>query len=262
MKLIHLSDLHIGRSHNFENATIFFKRLEVKYRHDEEKPIIVITGDMTDDGSRDQFRQMRELLDIYGAKGYQFFLCPGNHDMGWNGIWAKSDNITRYGIYLAQDIDFPVVTRIGNCHFITVDSMEDEKGVFDQFGSEGEIGARQMYDLHLEISAIEEKFPNDQIIVFLHHHPFRYELFRQLKDSADFKEVIRRRIDILLFGHKHVESRFPEQEREYQIKLILASKKTTDIEKGTLGDTMGYPVFRFLEIDLETLAIVPVELLV
>lgn len=259
MKLLHLSDLHIGRGSNFENVKIIFERIDNKYNEYDEKPVIVITGDITDDGKRWQYKLTKQLLESHISKGFQILLCPGNHDYGKNGIIAKRESIARYERYLSQDIDFPVVTRIGNCHFIAVDSMEDERDTLDRFGAEGEIGDDQLYDLNCDIETIKKEYPHDRIIVYLHHHPFYYDFFLRLKDADDFKEVIKNKVDILLFGHKHVEKRLKNKEGKYGIDLILASKKSTDIEKGTLDTTKEQPVFRFFEIDTKTLSAVPIE---
>ncbi len=261
MKLLHLSDLHIGRGNNFDNADTILKEIDNKYKDNDDKPVILITGDITDDGKRWQYQLTKSLLDNYISRGYQVLLCPGNHDYGKNGIKAKRENIDRYERYLSQDIDFPVVKKIGNCHFIALDSMEDEKGTLDRFGAEGEIGDDQLYDLNCDIETIREDYPNDRIIVYLHQHPFYYNFFLRLKDADDFKEVIKNKVDILLFGHKHVEKKFTTKESKYGIDLILASKKSTDIEKGTLSTTNGQPVFRFFEIDTTNLSADPIEVL-
>ena len=47
MKIIHLSDLHIGRGSNFENTRILLKGIVKKYQRTKEKSAIVITGDIT-----------------------------------------------------------------------------------------------------------------------------------------------------------------------------------------------------------------------
>jgi hypothetical protein len=58
-----------------------------------------------------------------------------------------------------------------------------------------------------------------------------------------------------------VGKRFTTKESKYGIDLILASKKSTDIEKGTLSTTNGQPVFRFFEIDTTNLSADPIEVL-
>jgi predicted phosphodiesterase len=41
-------------------------------------------------------------------------------------------------------------------------------------------------------------------VVYLHHHPFDFKLGMQLKDSSDLKVIIENKVDMILFGHYHV----------------------------------------------------------
>lgn len=263
MKIVHLSDLHIGRGRNFENTQTLLKGIVKKYEKKKRKPAIIITGDITDDGRREQYEMAKKLLDNEIPGDYHVFLCPGNHDFGWNGVMAKSENIERYQKYLSPDVNFPVLKSIDNCHFIGIDSMEDERDGLDRFGAEGEIGERQLCVLNYQIETIKKNSPEDKIIVYLHHHPFYYNFFLRLKDADELKEVIREKIDVLLFGHKHVEKRFnqkrSDKEQKYGIGVIITSKKSTDIEKGLLNATNGQPVLRFWEINVDKFTAVPVE---
>ena len=271
MRIIHLSDLHIGRGKNLENTQILLNRIDEKYGNEQKKPVILITGDIVDDAQTWQFKEANRLFQHFISKGYQFLLCPGNHDYGWNGMKSMSENIKKYGKYLSQDIDFPVIEEIDDCYFIALDSMEDETGIFDSYGAEGEIGKDQINDLNYYIEEFRHHSPNGKIILYLHHHPFYFNHFMRLKDADKLKEVVRirsddegntmKRVNILLFGHKHVEKQLKSKESKYGIDLILASKKSTDIEGGTLTGTTDKAVFSFYEIDTETCSAIPVEVL-
>ena len=271
MKIIHLSDLHIGRSNNDENAGILFKRIDEKYSDEKDNIVIIITGDLVNDGERRQYEHTARLLSILRNKKYKVLTCPGNHDYGKSGLNARSINIDNYAKYLDLDINFPVVNKINNCHFIALDSMDDERDGADRFGAEGEIGQLQLMELNFILENIKENSPDDKIILYLHHHPFFYGIFGllRLKDADELKEIIKNKVNILLFGHKHIEKRFNDntnknsnKENKYKINVILASKKTTDIEKGKLKDTIDKPVFRFYEIDADNYNANPVEVLV
>ena len=48
MKIVHLSDLHIGRGSNSENTETLLKGIVKKYERTKMKPVLVITGDITD----------------------------------------------------------------------------------------------------------------------------------------------------------------------------------------------------------------------
>ncbi len=272
MKVLHLSDLHIGKSNNGTRTRMLLEGIDDLYGNDAEKPLIIITGDIVNDARKIQYREAQYIIDEYRNKGYCFLIAPGNHDYGWMGFIAKRKNIQRFGKYLSQDIDFPTVTQIGNCHFIGLDSMEGELEPIENLGSEGEIGQEQLLELDALLDETRTKYPNDKIFVYFHHHPFYWDYNLSLKDSDKFQEIIKPRLDGngnkiprlegLLFGHKHLEKRFGGREATYLIKVILESKATTEIEKGTLPGTTGKPVFRFNEIDVGTWTVTPKEVVV
>jgi len=72
----------------------------------------------------------------------------------------------------------------------------------------------------------------------MHHHPFDYLFYHGLRDEADLKGVIARRrdapprVNVLLFGLKHIENRFndPEENKEelFGIDMIYASGQTVE----------------------------------
>jgi len=43
-------------------------------------------------------------------------------------------------------------------------------------------------------------------VIYLHHHPFDYKPGMQLKDKNKLKKIIENKIDMILFGHYHVDS--------------------------------------------------------
>ena len=142
MKIIHLSDLHIGRWKNYENTETLFKNIKAKYNSVTEKPVILITGDIIDDGHRLQFLEARFLLDY--LTDYKLLLCPGNHDMGRNGIAVDPDNINKYKKFLKESIEFPVINKINECHFISLNSLEGEFKKEDNMRADGNCGDEQL----------------------------------------------------------------------------------------------------------------------
>jgi hypothetical protein len=57
--------------------------------------------------------------------------------------------------------------------------------------------------------------------LFFHHHPFmRDDPFMELKDAGKLWPIIYKRVDVLLFGHKHVSKQW---NNKGGVKYILAS---------------------------------------
>lgn len=66
-RILHLSDLHIGMSRNKEednNFQVIVDSILKKGQNDwkENKPLILLTGDIVDDGEEDQFKTARDYL--------------------------------------------------------------------------------------------------------------------------------------------------------------------------------------------------------
>jgi 3',5'-cyclic AMP phosphodiesterase CpdA len=268
MKIIHLSDLHIGQGWNLLKCEWLVQGLIKMYAgldhglengkipEDQEfkmLPIIIITGDIVESGTQNQYQRLRELLRNLRNVGFVVYVCPGNHDYGFKGNWAIRIALERFGFYAMNSTscpDFPVVYTIvdpgdpdNGVVFMSVDSMAGELGGFDVLFAQGEIGEQQ----RAEIAAYLEEFdrPNLYTVLFLHHHPFYYNFFLKLKDDRAFKDLIAGKVDILLFGHRHVDKRLTRKEMKYDIPLIHAAGSTVDLR----FDTKGKAFFEFAEID-------------
>jgi 3',5'-cyclic AMP phosphodiesterase CpdA len=271
MKIVHLSDLHVGRSDNAEATEIIAKGLTQRYAAD--KPLVIITGDIVDDGQRWQFELARESLSPLFDSGFTVLSCPGNHDMGWNGVNAKESNLSLFLRHFAHKDskyydDFPTVHRANDLVCIGLNSMADEVGFLDRLSADGELGKRQIKQLDYELRKLDverKSNPNLRVVVYLHHHPFYYNSFMALKDHEDLKDVLRARkattpthsVALLLFGHKHENRELPDKGDKYGIGGVFAAHKSTDMKKGD----KGLPVYKVVEIDVETRKGVIVELL-
>jgi 3',5'-cyclic AMP phosphodiesterase CpdA len=79
MKLAHLSDLHFGR--HVSNAKVHALAEDLRNR---DLDLIVVSGDVTDRGSRAQFRRALEFLRSLGAP---FITVPGNREVSAAAVW-------------------------------------------------------------------------------------------------------------------------------------------------------------------------------
>lgn len=278
MKIIHLSDVHIGHGGKAEKAKKLLELIAKEYENEAVKPLIIVTGDIVHTGAIENYDQAKSVFSPY-YRDYEFLFCPGNHDYRSTGLLSAPDasRIQLFRNFLDQDVMFPTEKIIGDCHFFGLDSMAGEIHDFDFKGADGELGGDQLTALNYKIETTRKNKPDAKIIVYLHHHPFYYNYFKRLNDADDLKEVIRGhhgknkkmipKINILLFGHKHVEKRFNDngndtdknKEKKYGIDLILASKQNNEVEIGIEKGTKNKPVFRFYEIDTDTLNAKPKE---
>jgi 3',5'-cyclic AMP phosphodiesterase CpdA len=202
-KIIHLSDLHVG----YENCGANFRAIidNITFlKQPARNYIILITGDIVDDATIGiQTDEAVEAVRLLEGRGYTVLVVPGNHDYG-TGILGdeKFVGLFKQKYFGSEKISYPKLDIIGRIAFIGLDSTAEELHWRDRFLSEGEIGNGQLR--HLKRLLNKPEVAGRKKVVYLHHHPFDFKLGMELKDSKELKAVIENKIDMLLFGHYHV----------------------------------------------------------
>ncbi len=272
MKLIHISDTHIGLD---GHALRFERVVDDLLANPPDLPencVIVHTGDLIDSASDANRRAARVLLDRLATR-YRVLLCPGNHDYG-DATSVDEEEAEAFhqalGEYIFQGkpARFPVLTEVGaGLVFIGLDSNAEELGFWERWFAEGHLGEEQLsaLDALLDSPAVAGK----QVVIYLHHHPFSFGYsvmpdvgdrnplsrlfvqlsrpFLRLKDAYSLCQVVRDRAHVLLFGHMHFGLDCSGDGRRYGLKLALDGSSTTCA--GDLADRMRYRV-----IDLDDLS--------
>jgi 3',5'-cyclic AMP phosphodiesterase CpdA len=254
MKVIHLSDLHIGRSNNTENVSRIVEWI-LEHADQHQARIVVVTGDLTDDGAEWQLQRAAELLEPLEAAGYRVLAVPGNHDYGPFGITESQESVENFQKYLGGGVEYPHLEVVDSTAFVLLDSMQGEVRSIEFIGAEGQLGKEQRRKLDQLLDTLADDPDTDQVVILMHHHPFDLKKFHEMRDAKRFLKIVRRsetpRVTALLFGHKHLDFRFndPEDHKEdlYGIDLIYAGGSS--VERNREGE-MIIPV-----IDLEDLVI-------
>ena len=254
MKILHVSDLHIGREGNrlveWRQAERLVRNIKAAWGSDADKPLVLITGDIVDDGREVEFIEARRILEPLRTAGFQVAPLPGNHDYGWNGAYAEEKRFKlfkRYLLGIETRVTYPDVPYADErVTLITLNSMRAETGFWDGLLADGELGSRQLSELAELLTTLRAERPKShKIVVALHHHPFLFPddplfekarewLGHRLKDGAELMRLLTGRIDALLFGHEHRHLDFSEPiagrvlTREYRIPCILCSGKSTE----------------------------------
>lgn len=267
MKLIHLSDTHIGKDNNLERLEIVVNDLITNPpEKDTAKCIVLHTGDLIDKATDENRIKAKKILDRLSAAGYQVLLCPGNHDYG-NSYWVNRQAADKFQHHFSpylfhdQENKFPTLLTVEDKYiFIGLDSNAAELNFWQHWFAEGHIGRSQLTRLNQLLDS--EIVKNKKIIVYLHHHPFYYEYsvapdvsdknplfhlltwitrpFRRLKDAYSFCQVIRDRVHLICFGHKHFGLDCSSESRKYGIKMALDGSSTTC--SGSNHDRMRYRI--------------------
>jgi outer membrane protein assembly factor BamB/predicted phosphohydrolase len=82
-KFAHVSDTHIGSA----NADDDLRRTVSNINADTSLSFVVLTGDITDFGSDEEFRLAKQILDSLNKPWY---IVPGNHDANWSESGTNS----------------------------------------------------------------------------------------------------------------------------------------------------------------------------
>ncbi|MDD1778546.1 MAG: metallophosphoesterase [Candidatus Helarchaeota archaeon] len=213
MKILHLSDTHI---HAISNNDSLEQRLNCIEKMDHK---IIITGDITDDGTKEQYDVASKILSPFNDRIY---LDPGNHDYGVIGSFYTEEAAKRFDDFAKDNFisKNPLVHHLDGVTLIILNSNLKTSDPFD-FAC-GEIGRGQLFALK---EILDNPSVKDSIkIVCLHHHPFIHnDPTMELLDVKNFLRTIYGKIDILLFGHKHLSGKWINQ---VGCRLVLASGAT------------------------------------
>ncbi len=236
MKIIHISDLHYA-STRFNSTAMhrpishLVTKIKDHYSGIEDKPLIVLTGDILASSFREKkSRRARAKLEELREEGFEFLICPGNHDIKDAGLVAVVNGRKKFNRVFKRLIakgniagddknDFyayPMVHKFDDHFFIGLDSMKKQNGN----GAKGELGDRQRNKLKKVLKTIREEHSDAKIVVYLHHSPLFHKPSLELIDRKQFLEIIRG-VNVLLFGHWHVNKRYPEKEKKYDIDCFI-----------------------------------------
>ncbi|MHC1743469.1 MAG: metallophosphoesterase [Syntrophobacteraceae bacterium] len=242
MKFLHLSDLHIHRRDD-DNRNVSSMLDYVKNHYPEHR--LIVTGDITDDGTEDQYENAYALLRPFEGR---IFICPGNHDYGVLGNFYSHERAVRFDQMLAKPLkqggtfkgdSTPVVNVITEgtkkIVLIALDSNLETEHPFD-FAC-GEIGESQRRALNTILAANQSAETVN--VLFFHHHPFMVnDPFMELKDARELAGAVFDRVDLILFGHKH---QMAEWAKRWGTEYMLASDNSSDknVAKGITIDGAG-----------------------
>jgi 3',5'-cyclic AMP phosphodiesterase CpdA len=237
LKIIQLSDLHIGKSNNIEKTSRLVDWI-INNQDQHQSELILITGDLVDDGANWQFLQAKTEIQRLEDEGYKVLVAPGNHDYGPDGIREKKQSKKDFEDLISQVGDYPHLFIQSGQAFVILDSMAAEIERVDFWGAQGFLGEKQLQLLDKLLDELADNPAVENVILAMHHHPFDYLFYHGLRDHEDLKGVISRRmhepprVNVLLFGHKHLDHRFndPEENKEvlYGIDCIFAAGSTVE----------------------------------
>jgi Icc protein len=190
MRIAQLSDIHV-LDPRFEERLLDAAIEEINA---DGPDLVVVAGDLTASGYREEFEYARERLD--GIKTREVVYVPGNHDARSVGYLHFEDLFGERAH--ARAIEVPD----GNVQVVCVDSSKPDL-------DDGEVG-RELYGWILDSYSGSAALR----IFVMHHHlvaiPGTGRDRNQVWDAGDALEVLRLAgVDVVLGGHRHVPHVWP-----------------------------------------------------
>ena len=187
VRIVQLTDIHLGLANKPENREGFIKLLESAQM--EEPTMIVITGDVSDAAQYypDDYAFLRSTLIEHAE--CPVFVIPGNHDSQRAGKVVGKEMWTEFFGELYFSFEW------GGWRYIFMDTGDSDYGLVS-----GMVSEEQMDWLRGEID-------NDRkTVLFAHHNPFdtRWSFFEKEPNRQELVEVLESgNLMLALFGHRH-----------------------------------------------------------
>ena len=179
MLLVQISDVHCGpmfREETFRSA--------VREINEMSPDVVLVTGDLTENGSISEFKAAaKELAKI---KAEKIIFVSGNHDYRSTGY-----------LLFREFFPFLQVTELDGAVIAVLSSARPDR-------DDGEVGHRQ----NLWLERTLEKYDDKVRIVAMHHHvvPVPDTGADQITviDAGDaLRSLVKSRVDLVLCGHRH-----------------------------------------------------------
>jgi 3',5'-cyclic-AMP phosphodiesterase len=216
-RIVQLSDPHCGQQFFLPQ----YLERAIAEVNELEPNVVVISGDLTSNGFKDEYALAREYLDRIDCEA--MVVIPGNHD-------SRNVGYVHFEELFGERNS---VLRVGGATIVAVDSSEPDL-------DNGQIG-RGRYRW------IEEEFaPEATLRVFvLHHHllpvPGTGRERNIVNDAGDTLECLQRAgVDLVLAGHKHV----PYAWRLENLFVVTAGTVSSSRLRGN-----GRPCYNVVEVD-------------
>ncbi|MDQ3868848.1 MAG: metallophosphoesterase [Thermoproteota archaeon] len=195
MKLVQLSDLHVGGS--YFNQDIFDSIVD-EVSNKLKPDVLLITGDLTDDGLVSQFDRARTEVNKLIDTCPNVLILPGNHDYRHTGYLL----FKKY--FASSSSSYPSnVYKFKNTLVIILGTARPDR-------DEGEVGHRQNLWLEKILSneKYNEKTTTTTKIVAMHHHligvPDTGTDKIVIVDAGDIlRTCLQYKVDLVVCGHKH-----------------------------------------------------------
>lgn len=228
MRMIHLSDPHIGMAQNHVAAGQIVHHIIDHF--DAHETLIALTGDTVDSPNKAQIELAIKTLKPLQEHGFDLAIVPGNHDLFARGLDLGALSKVQAQGYQRMCVELGALGRhVGpwswwweGYKIIGLNSMAGTAEDWEVDLAQGAIGERQLLWLTQEIQ-------DTPSIVLTHHHPLWHDQAHLLEDHEQLRSILEPRAHMVLFGHRHQEGLW-----ERQGVLYIASGRSTQKTRNKL----------------------------
>ena len=180
MKIVQISDLHVGSQFLQEKFDTLVDEV-----NEIDPEVIVITGDLTNEGLMKEYEKCKTLLTKFKTK--KIIAISGNHDYRNTGY-----------LLFKRYFPFQTINELSeDVVLVTVGTARPDR-------NEGEVGYRQ----NLWLERTKKKYKDKVKIVAMHHHliaiPDTGSDQLTVVDAGDvLRTILETDVDVVLCGHKH-----------------------------------------------------------
>ena len=202
MRIVHISDIHCGPE--FQTGVYDQAVQEI---NSLEPDVLVVSGDLTENGLISQYRQAKQMLDRLECK--RKVICSGNHDYRSTGYLLFKEFFPGKPILKQDGVVFAVIS-----------TARPER-------NEGEVGHRQVIWLQESLA----KFKRTRKIGVIHHHliqvPDTGPDNIPVVDAGDtLRAILRSNACLVLGGHRHRPWRWKVEGLQIVHAGTLSSERT------------------------------------
>ena len=180
MIIVQISDLHVGSQFLQEKFDVLVNEV-----NEINPDVIVITGDLTNEGLMKEYEKCKSLLTKFNTK--KIFAISGNHDYRNTGY-----------LLFKRFFPFEAINELDeNVVLVTLGTARPDR-------NEGEVGYRQ----NLWLERTMKKYKDKVKILAMHHHlvaiPDTGSDQLTVVDAGDvLRTIMDTKVDLVLCGHKH-----------------------------------------------------------
>ena len=275
MKIAHISDLHLSRlslspaqffsKQWLGNVNLLFSRKKdfVEERlqllpdlfSQEKVSQVLITGDLSTTGQKNEFKAAKQLVESIERKGIRTLVIPGNHDhytkKGYQEKWfydffphTYDTTLTDYNL---KDQGVAVYPLSQNWWVVALDTAL----------STSWISSRGLFSVKVEtfLEEVLAKVPKNAHILLMNHFPFfqHQNKRKTLERGEALQALIRKHPNIKLYLNGHTHTQCLADLRVDQLPILVDPGCTSHRERGGLnlialqGDCVEIEVFGWKE---------------